>query len=507
LPIRHLAGRVAATAPPKNYQAQIKSIYKAITVDWWRYTFDPVGAEVLTVDPRRIFDVTLGRGFSNHRGYGDCDDIACASGALLNSIGFKTLIATTVKPNSPYIFDHVFIFVRPPNEKKWIPFDPVLYPHKGYGDITKFKRLALWSLDGKLIEKRGPFPPHFNEVMRQVGNCQPARAKKNFSGTERIDEMQNQKDPNYHDFYDYSQTLGFLGEVDTIPQNQAHMLGSDDVLPDFARHGIVGFGAYSGMMGCLTGAQVPNIMAEYDDTDTVGNTGLVRTKHFELAPDDYEYVRVNGYPRIGTLALADDGEIYDYAGNPDGLGGFFKKLIKKAKKGVRRLAKGVKKRIKKFVKRLPMGKLLWKVGSRIHETAMKLVKPLLKIVGPIAKKIAPIAALIPGIGTAVAAGLMITGKVYDIAKKVGVKFDSKKQPIIKNKEQGRAFSQALARAGQKMGKRGASAAIAAYKAKKSGGSGSGIDSMINPAFLGAVYSSPEPRIVSRICPYAGIGWL
>jgi hypothetical protein len=114
LPIRHLAGRAASLAPAKDYPAQIQAVYDAITRDWWRYTFDPVGAEVLTVQPERIFDMTLGSGKNNHSGYGDCDDIATASGALLNSIGFQTIIGTSVKPGSPNIFDHVFIFVKAP---------------------------------------------------------------------------------------------------------------------------------------------------------------------------------------------------------------------------------------------------------------------------------------------------------------------------------------------------------------------------------------------------------
>ena len=119
LPIRHLAGRAAAVAPPKNYYAQIRSIYDAITKQWWRYTYDPKGAEVLTVDPKRIFEITLGRGNPNHVGYGDCDDIATASGALLRSIGMDLAICTTVKPGSPFIFDHVFLMVKPPKGPKW----------------------------------------------------------------------------------------------------------------------------------------------------------------------------------------------------------------------------------------------------------------------------------------------------------------------------------------------------------------------------------------------------
>jgi hypothetical protein len=514
LPIRHLAGRAAATAPPKDYNAQIKAIYHAITQDWWRYTFDPKGAEVLTVGPQQIYEITLGKGAPNHQGYGDCDDVAIASGALLASIGFDVRIATTVKPGSPYIFDHVFVFVKATRDGHWICFDPVLYPKAGCGDITKFKRIALWSLDGKLIAKRGPFPQRFDAVMSLYGSDQPNNDLSFLTGAEGTQTMRNPNCPNFYNFPDYSDSMGFFGEADNVPQSAVPRLVKDDIIPDFARHGIVGFGAYGGIMGSMTGAQTPQIMAEYDESDTIGNTGYVRTKHFELAPDDYQFVKINGIPPMGALALADDGEVYQWESNPEGIGGFFKKLFRKAKKkiggAIRRVAKGAKKLVKKFVKRLPMGKLLWRIGSKIHATAMKLVKPLLKIVGPIAKKIAPIAALIPGIGPAVAAGLMITGKVYDVANKFGVKFDKDKKPIIKNKEQGKAFATALAKAGQKMGKRNAQSAIDLYKSKKGLSTGRK-SSMISPAFLGyddaIAYSAPDVCINSRMPAYAGIGWV
>lgn len=496
----------------------MRAIYKAITQDWWRYTFDPKGAEVLTIGPKQIYEITLGGGAPNHRGYGDCDDVAIASGALLASIGFDVRIATTVKPGSPYIFDHVFIFAKAGRNGPWVCFDPVLFPKSGFGDITKFKRIALWNLDGKLISKRGPFPQRFDAVMSLYGCDQPPNDLNPLTGAEGNATMQNQL-PSYYNFPDYSDSIGFFGAADELPESAMPRLVKDDLIPDFARHGIIGFGAYGGVMGSMTGAQTPQIMAEYDESDTVGDTGYVRTKHFELAPDDYAFVKINGVPPMGALALADDGEVYQWESNPEGIGGFFKKLFKKARKKIRKVGgkifRGAKKLAKKFIKRLPMGKLLWRVGSKIHKTAMKLVKPLLKVVGPIAKKIAPIAALIPGIGPAVSAGLMITGKVYDIANKVGVKFDKNKKPIIKNKAQGRAFATLLAKAGQKMGKRKAQAAINLYKQKKGlsrGRGGGGVSSLISPAFMGLgyddaiAYSQSDVSMNSRMPAYAGIGW-
>jgi hypothetical protein len=300
--------------------------------------------------------------------------------------------------------------------------------------------------------------------------------------------------PHYNQFMDYAGAFG-LTQEDHMPMDA---LQRDDVLPDFAAYGIIGFGAYSPVMGCMTGAQLPRVMAEYDDTDEFGNTGLVLTKHFEMTPADYADVQRYGQPKTGALALASDGEIYEWQSNPEGLGGFFKKLIRKAKKGIRHIAKRVKKRIKKFVKRLPLGKQLWKIGSRIHDTAMKLTKTLLKKVGPIAKRIAPIAALVPGIGPAVSAGLMLTGKAYDIAKKVGVKFDSQKRPIIKTRKQGRRFAEMLASEGKKLGKKRSKQVIAMYKRLQQGGGMLGSPEVVDDRNAELYYRMPQ---------YSGMGWI
>jgi hypothetical protein len=537
LPIRHLAARTATQAPPKNYLLQIKSIFDGITRKWWRYTYDPKEAEVLTLDGPRIYQLTLGGGKPNHSGYGDCDDITIAGGALLRSIGMDVQICTTAPPRSPFIFNHVFLRTKWPKGKKWLYFDPVLFPKQGLGAITKHERLAIWDLNGNLLTKQGKFPPRFDEVMALYGVDRAEERDNHPTGELGGSSMYGVKptpywgfasggpsggsSPSYSDFYDYTEQSGLFGEDEIVDEsNPQHMaaLQSDEVLPDFSRSGIVGFGCYSGLMGVINGDQTPYIMAEYDDTDEIGDTGLVRTKHFEMDPADIAHIQQYGVPQMGALALADDGEIYEYVQSPDGLGGFFKKLFRKAKKAVRRVRKRIKKgvrklgkRIKKFVRRTAFGRFLWKVGSKIFKTAMKLVKPLLKMVGPIAKRIAPIAAFIPGIGPAVSAGLMLTGKVYDIAKKVGVVFDRFKKPIIKNKSQARAFASLLAKEGKRMGKGRAKRVVAQYRRKKGigrrrGGRYRGVDGygMIS---LGETYVDPNVNAYYRTPTQSGIGWV
>jgi len=521
MPIRHLAARAATKAPPKDYPAQIKAVYDAITRQWWRYTYDPKGAEVLTLDGPRIYALTLGGGAPDHRGYGDCDDMAIAAGALLRSIGMDVRIGTSNPPGGRYIFNHVFVQAKPPKSNRWINFDPVLYPKRPFGDIARHGRIAFWNLGGQLISKKGQFPPRFNAVMDRFasgqgetfGNISPTG--QNLGNNEMAMYLNTRNGPRFEDFADYGDSIGFYGEpIDDNDPIAMRRILRDDVLAPFDRVGLIGFGAYADMMGVTPGDECPHIMAEYDESDEIGDTGLVRTKHFELSPDDYAVMQQHGVPMIGALALADDGEVYRWTANPDGMGGFFKKLFKKARKGIKKIARKAKGIAKRIITKTKFGKKLWKIGSKIHRTAMKIAKGLLKKIGPIAKKIAPIAALIPGVGPMVSGALMVTGKVYDVAKKLGVKFDKNKKPIIQNKAQGAAFARALAKEGRQMGKGRADRIMAKLKAVKAQ---KRRRYKINPAFLGVddmgacvtmgeVYSDPRANSAPARIPANGLGW-
>lgn len=467
-PIKHLASRTATIAPPKKYNLQIKAIYNAITTMWWRYVFDPQGVEWLPLDGKRIFEIVLNSGKkrnkSGTRGYEDCDGIAIASGALLRSIGMDVRICTTAPVNSPFIFTHVFVQTKAPNSQKWITFDPVLYPKKPLGSIVQYSRFAAWNLDGKLLFKRGKFPPHFEAIMSMHGD-NPISIDNKLQGTTGDNTMTQ---PSFYDFDDYSMSSGMFGAADLVDDSPASMPSVARLIPDFQQHGIAGYGCYADVMGSTPGDRVPMIMAEYDESDdaAMGNTGYVRTKHFEMTPDDYQYATQNGVPKAGALALADDGEVYQWNMDP-GVGlGFFKKLFKRVRKGVRKVKKKLLKPLKKLFKRTKFGRALWKVGSKIHRTAMKITKTIIKKVGPIAKRIAPIAALIPGIGPAVAGALVMTGKVAEVMKKMDIPMGKGGQPQPKNKKQARMLAKVLAREGRKMGKGRANKTVKAFARKR-----------------------------------------
>lgn len=205
--------------------------------------------------------------------------------------------------------------------------------------------------------------------------------------------------PNINEYQSYDGLLGaddYDGYTEPSDWSTVGLRGFGYLAPHYDAQG--GGVIPGGMLGGLAAEVIP----EYQ-------SGLARTPMIELAPKDYEYMRVAGTPYPGMYGLGDDGTVYQY----DGLGGFFKRLFRK----VRKVAKRIRKGIRKVVKRLPGGKMLLKIGGKIRKLAMKVVKPMTKFIGKYAGKLAPIAAMVPGYGTAIAAGLRIAAPIARRASK------------------------------------------------------------------------------------------
>jgi len=218
------------------------------------------------------------------------------------------------------------------------------------------------------------------------------------------------------------------------------LAGTDREAPDdWAVSGLREFGAYSPVLGLLDD---PGLLLEVDDSDTDAvfqGVDLVRTRMLELAPEDFRHIALYGRPRIGSVALGDDGQVYQYT-EPPGLGwGFFKKLFKRVKKAVKGVVHKIAGAAKKLIKKLPGGKYLLKLYGKVHKIAMKLVRPLTKFVGKYAAKLAPVAALIPGYGPAIAAGLYTAGRIAKIMSATGVVTDKKGKPVFKSAKHAATF--------------------------------------------------------------------
>lgn len=422
VPIIKHAQALASRAGPKDYLGQIKQLYDDF-VKRWRYVRDPLMLETLHVSGRAIYGQVLG--FDRRppeRGAGDCDDAAAGIGSELRAIGLPVRVVTTAQPRGDRsLFSHVFVQAHVPR-LGWYTVDPVGYPKHGPGWTPPHSRIAFWDLDGKLIGHRGQFPTAFRAMLGETENIQQGGIDMNYQGL--------------GEFHDYG-----LGDW-----------AGDGEPADWAVEGLVGFGAYSPHFGVISGDQT-GLLMEFDADDEIVHPdymGLVRTKMLEMDPFDYELVSQRGYPRIGSVALGDDGDVYQYVQDPSTGLGFFKKLFRKVKKAVKKGVKWVGAKAKRLISRLPGGKYLVKLHNRIHKIAMKIARPLVKYVGKYAKKLAPIAAIIPGYGPAIAGALYTAGRIAQTLKRYGVVTDKKGRPKFKSGKQARAFKRALEREASKM---------------------------------------------------------
>jgi len=397
-PIRNHAAALASQAPPKDFLGQLRIVYNDF-IHRWRYVKDPSSKELLTNSPEAIWKLTIGGdgiGVGLGKGAGDCDCAATALGSLLSSIGFKVRLGTTAGLGTPpgRLFGHIFIQAESP--QGWVTLDPVLHPKQPFGATAKHSRIAWWDLDGNSLGYKG-------------------NVSKTFKGAEMS--------PNIEEWQDY----GF-GGTDPDPNNEPE---------EWSTVGLADWGWMTdpssgrristiSSLGFINGNELNGMLAEVDLEEYNGQA-LARTPMLELSLDDYAYVKQNGMPYDGMLALGDTGEVYTYDGT---LGrGFFKKLFKKVKGAVKKVRKRIKKGIRKVLKKSKFGRMLLKVGGKIKAIAMKVVKPLMKFVGKWAGKLAPIAALVPGYGTAIAAGLAAAGKVAKLMTKYSVKTAGKKGSV------------------------------------------------------------------------------
>lgn len=400
-PTRALAAKYASLAAPKDYLGQARSIYNGF-IKRWRYVRDPVTREMVTASPMASFKLVMagdgiGAGFG--LGAGDCDCATVALGSLLESVGLPVRIVTIAKPTAPpsQLMDHVYPEVKIP-KLGWIPADPVIYPKAGFGVPPPASRKVVYDLDGNVLSSQGNLSGlGENEMYPQIWERAPMQVYNGLGAGPMIVEDMSPE---------------FFGSADD---------GQEPA--DWSTVGLRNWGHLAPTMGATEDGM--NIPIEVGPSQTMYYGGLARTPMVELAPADYAYLSNNRRAYDGMMGLGDDGEVYVY----DGLGGFFKRLFRKAKrfvkkvrkkirggiskivKGVRKVAGRIRKGIRSVVKRLPGGKALIKIAGKIRKVAMKVVRPVSKFVGKWAGKIAPIANFIPGYGPAIAAGLRVAGRV------------------------------------------------------------------------------------------------
>lgn len=447
VPLRMHAARLASKARPKDYLGQVKSIYDSF-VKSWRYVMDPLETELVTISGPQILREVIGLGKpKGEHGTEDCDGATVALGAMLRATGFPVLINTIEKPHPPGIlmglFSHVFPSVKIPGVG-WITVDAVGHPAHPMGWTPPHSRMAVWDLDANLIARKGQFPPAFNQMLSvDVRGITGQRSHKQKG----VRQMSLQGIDMNFDFPDHG--LHNYG-----------LAGTDYNEPiDWSTHAALGFGAYVDRPVPIVDNATLGLVIEYDDSDIVARSldgsPLVRTKMLEMDPIEVAYALRTGAPRLGALALSDDGDIYQWRHTP--MGGFFSKLFTKVKSVASKIKGGIKKGIswvgskaKALIKKLPGGEYLIKIYDKVKKIGMKLVKPLMKYLGPLAKRVAPLAALIPGYGVAISAALYKVGAMADTLKKYKVKLDKVGRPKFSSGDQAKKVKRELEKKAEKL---------------------------------------------------------
>jgi len=261
LPLRQYAAEKASEADPRDFLGQVKAIYDDVTQNRWRYVYDPLRVEMLATSGPVIYDNVLGFGVKPPaHGYGDCDCISTALGALMGAIGIPSRVVNISKPHSKKLFDHGCVQARIP-KVGWVSLDAVGYPKHPMGWIAPHERYAIWDTEGNLRGFGGNYPGGIGQDFKAMSSA-------TLGGIQEVQEM-SLAGCGPGSFRDYGlENFGMAGVDNEEPE-------------DWSTHGLLGFGAYVDQPYGLLDYSECGLVMEYDDADTVayyGATPLVRTK-------------------------------------------------------------------------------------------------------------------------------------------------------------------------------------------------------------------------------------
>lgn len=186
--IREFAARLAAKAEPRDYVGQLEQIYRGV-LDRWRYVMEPdefvhgtasslIGHVLGTrynapgKDPTRV---DIDKTSNQHKGWGDCDDIATLIASLALAIGSPRVWFRVAMSSRGA---HVSTVVQTP-KGKIVSVDPVGHPEHQFGwqlpapkvrlfDVAKLLNSGPPPMSG--IESRAPTMAHAQTYFIAPGN-------------------------------------------------------------------------------------------------------------------------------------------------------------------------------------------------------------------------------------------------------------------------------------------------------------------------------------------------
>ncbi len=162
--IREIAGRLAATAGPRDYVGQLRAIYNFV-LKRWRYVMEPEefvhGSAASLIrhvlgtkynapgeDPKRV---DLSSMPTRQKGFGDCDDVSMVVAALVMAIGLKAYYRVAQSRQGA----HVSVVARLP-DGNMVSIDPVGHPTHEFGWAMPAQHVSLFDIeDGTMQEEQG----------------------------------------------------------------------------------------------------------------------------------------------------------------------------------------------------------------------------------------------------------------------------------------------------------------------------------------------------------------
>lgn len=136
-------GYVDWCVKPKDYDAQVRALYLAIT--------DPNSAlAVRYVNDHPVVDLFGSSALMRRLPAEDCDGMAIRLGALLRSVGHGVKTRVVAPKGRPGQWSHIYLMVSPPMQDRWRPVDPT-EPEK---TRQRSREFPYWEIESAYVDSK-----------------------------------------------------------------------------------------------------------------------------------------------------------------------------------------------------------------------------------------------------------------------------------------------------------------------------------------------------------------
>jgi len=158
--IRELAARIATRAGSRDYREQMRLIYQWI-ITHWKYVMEP--SEFVHGNATRLLEYVAGTKYNapgqdplrvdlismpvREHGWGDCDDVATLTAAMVRAIGFRVFFRVAQSKSGA----HVSVLARLP-DGGFVSIDPVGHPKHEFGWALAAPKLSIFDVESGQVQ-------------------------------------------------------------------------------------------------------------------------------------------------------------------------------------------------------------------------------------------------------------------------------------------------------------------------------------------------------------------